>query len=47
MLEMAAGLEKGIEWLVNNQPWDYCVIWKLGHDPHSLKVALSLIYVLL
>ncbi|XP_042038639.1 transcription factor bHLH90-like isoform X2 [Salvia splendens] len=36
MLEMAASLEKGIEWLrplVNNQPWDYCVIWKLGDDP--------------
>ncbi|KAL1552882.1 transcription factor bHLH90-like isoform X1 [Salvia divinorum] len=36
MLEMGASLEKGIEWLrpiVNNRPWDYCVIWKLGDDP--------------
>ena len=41
---------QNFEWLsplVNNQPWVYCVIWKLGDDPHSLKVVLSLIYVLL
>ncbi|XP_047967203.1 uncharacterized protein LOC125211449 [Salvia hispanica] len=32
---------QNFEWLsplVNNQPWVYCVIWKLGDDPHSLKV---------
>ncbi|KAH6837134.1 hypothetical protein C2S53_018232 [Perilla frutescens var. hirtella] len=31
-----AALERGIEWLrplVNNHPWDYCVVWKLGDDP--------------
>ncbi|KAL1545063.1 transcription factor bHLH90-like isoform X1 [Salvia divinorum] len=32
----AAALEKGIELLrevIDSQPWDYCVIWKLGDDP--------------
>ncbi|KAL7152052.1 hypothetical protein ABFS83_04G072100 [Erythranthe nasuta] len=31
-----AGLEEGFDWLrtlVNNNPWEYCVIWKLGDDP--------------
>ncbi|PIN06233.1 bHLHZip transcription factor BIGMAX [Handroanthus impetiginosus] len=31
-----AALEAGLDWLrplINTNPWDFCVIWKLGDDP--------------